>query len=48
MYIMIQDWETVEKKKELYGIEGYLLWFLFCRGLYDLQILHTASLVGQD
>ena len=36
-YVMIQDWQTVKRK-------GFLLY----QGVYDLQILHTASLVGQD
>ena len=49
-YIMIQDRKTVNNKDfhkyQLYGIEGYTLIF-FYQGVYDLQILHTASLVGQ-
>ena len=49
MYIIIQDkkqWTNQDfYKYQFYSIEGYTL--NFYQGVYSLQILHTASLVGQ-
>ena len=52
MYIIIQDRKTVKKQGFLQisviSKAILLLWFLFYQGVYDLQILHTTSLVGHD
>ena len=50
MYIMIQDkkqWKTKPfHKYQLYGIKSYTR--MYYQGVYDLQILHAASIVGKD
>ena len=56
MYIMIQDVKTVKKQGFFFTSTAsrailllqYVYMYLLHQGVYTLQILHTASLVGQN
>ena len=58
-YIMIQNRQTMKKQEFFYKYHikrldilllryMYQYMYLLYQGMYILQILHTASLVGQD
>ena len=51
-YMLTQHQKTVKKNTRVvtsYGIQAILfLCYLFYRGVYALQLLYTASLVGRD